>query len=79
LKQLLLLWVLFCTITAAQAARTPAADSAAYFKARRDSMQAALRYQTGTVKLPDDVGEIKVPEGFRYLDATQSQQVLTQY
>ncbi|MCB2375950.1 DUF2167 domain-containing protein [Hymenobacter sp. BT635] len=79
MKQLLLLWVLLSTLGAAQAAPTPTADSAAYFQARRDSLQGALRYQTGTIKLPDDVGEITVPKGFRYLDATQSQQVLTQF
>ena len=64
--------------TAALAAPTPA-DSAARYRATIDSMQATLHYQTGRVMLPEGVGEITVPAGFRYLDAPQSARVLTTF
>lgn len=42
-------------------------------------MQATLHYATGRVTLPEGVGAITVPTGFRYLDAAQSTQVLTKF
>ena len=42
-------------------------------------MQATLHYETGRVTLPEGVGEITVPTGFRYLDAEQSTRVLTKF
>ncbi|SHI63322.1 Uncharacterized membrane-anchored protein [Hymenobacter daecheongensis DSM 21074] len=72
------MWALLGLGLVAQAAPTPV-DSAALYQARIDSMQAALHYQTGTIQLPDGVGTISVPAGFRYLDAAQSERVLTKY
>lgn len=54
-------------------------DSVARYKAVVDSMQATLHYETGRVTLPEGVGEITVPTGFRYLDAEQSTRVLTKF
>lgn len=53
-------------------------DSAAVWKAKVDSIQATFQYKNGLVTLPENVGEITVPTGFRYLDPTQSQRLLTQ-
>lgn len=41
-----------------------------------DSVHATLRYQQGHVLLPGGVGELTVPNGFRYLDSAQSRRVL---
>ena len=54
-------------------------DSAARYQAVIDSMQATLHYQTGQITLPDGVGKVTVPAGFRYLDAEQSARVLTKF
>ena len=42
-----------------------------------DSLEAKLNYQTGTIQF-DSLGEINVPQGFRYLDANQTEYVLTE-
>ena len=41
-----------------------------------ESMESSFRYQHGVIQLDDDVGTLKVPEGFRYLDATQASYVI---
>lgn len=43
----------------------------------QDSVDATMRYQTGTVKLSNGVASIQVPKGYKYLDADQSNYVLT--
>jgi uncharacterized membrane-anchored protein len=65
-----------CLHLSTHAASTPP-DSAALFKAYVQAVQDSLHYQTGHVTLPDGVGDINVPKGFRYLDAGQSTKVLT--
>ena len=65
-----------CLHLSTHAASTPP-DSAALFKAYVQAVQDSLHYQTGHVTLPDGVGDINVPKGFRYLDAAQSTKVLT--
>ncbi|TGE23152.1 DUF2167 domain-containing protein [Hymenobacter metallicola] len=62
---------------AAQAAPTPAADSVDREQAYIDSVQATLHYQTGHIVLPNNLGSLNVPQGFRYLDVKQSDYVLT--
>ena len=57
----------------------PAPDSAAVVRARIDSLQATLRYQTGQIALPGGVATLTVPAGFRYLDSAQSRRVLTSF
>ena len=60
----------------------PAADSvtlrAAAFQAFSDSVNRTLHFQQGRIVLPGSIGEITVPNGFRYLDSAQSRRVLTQ-
>lgn len=43
-----------------------------------DSINASMKYSTGTIKLPDGTIELNVPAGFKFLDATQSKHVLTE-
>lgn len=42
----------------------------------RDSVNKAMKYQTGTVKLPNGVAQLNVPKGFKYLNAEQSQYIV---
>lgn len=42
-----------------------------------DEIENSLKYETGTIELPACKAKLKVPEGFRYLDAKQSQYVLS--
>jgi len=41
-----------------------------------DSVNKAMKYQTGLVKLPNGVAQLNVPKGFKYLNAEQSQYVI---
>jgi len=55
-------------------------DSLQSLTAMKDSINATMKYQTGIIHLKTTEGEeladLKVPEGYRYLDATQSNYVL---
>jgi uncharacterized membrane-anchored protein len=42
-----------------------------------DSLRNSFRFQTGTIQI-NELAEIKVPRGFKYLDAEQSKKVLTE-
>lgn len=82
----LLFSFLFSLLSAAGALAKPAptpppsaVDSAALYRARVDSLQSTLTYQTGHFVLPGGVGELTVPSGFRYLDSAQSRRVLTKF
>lgn len=48
-------------------------DSAKMFY---DSLESSFHYQRGEIKLDDGIGNLNVPEGFRYLDATQASYVI---
>ena len=41
-----------------------------------DSLEASFSYQDGVIELEDGIGILHVPEGFRYLDATQAAYVI---
>lgn len=47
-------------------------------QARIDSIEATLKYQHGNIKLRNGLASLTVPQGFKYLDATQSEYVLTE-
>jgi len=76
LKQLLLLLTLLSIRLTSYAAPAPT-DSVDREQAYIDSVQARLHYQTGHIILPNALGYLDVPAGFRYLDAKQSAYVLT--
>jgi uncharacterized membrane-anchored protein len=71
----LLLQTLLLAVLTAPAFAMPlvAPDSTEIFL---DSLEASFHYQTGEIKFDNGVGTLKVPQGFRYLDAKQSQFVL---
>ncbi|WP_165370557.1 DUF2167 domain-containing protein [Hymenobacter persicinus] len=77
MKQLLLLWGLLALTLTTQAAPAPADSLNPGQQAYIDSVHATLHYQTGHITLPNALGSINVPAGFRYLDAKQSERVLT--
>lgn len=52
-------------------------DTLLQMKQYIDSIHATLKYQHGTIKLKNGVADLKVPAGFKYLDAEQSEYVLT--
>ena len=41
-----------------------------------DSLEASFTYQTGEIKLDNEIGTLKIPQGFRYLDPKQSETVI---
>jgi uncharacterized membrane-anchored protein len=41
-----------------------------------DSVESKLTYQEGTISLENGIGSLTVPEGFRFLDATQAAYIL---
>lgn len=53
-------------------------DTLAMYQAILDSVESTFRYEKGDVTLSDGIATIKVPEGFKYLNAEQSETVLTQ-
>ncbi|MBC6610573.1 DUF2167 domain-containing protein [Hymenobacter sp. BT507] len=79
MKKILLLLLTLCTGLAASAADAPPDAEAARRKFVIDSLQATLHYQQGRITLPGGVGELTVPQGFRYLDSAQSRHVLTDW
>ncbi|MEZ4887908.1 MAG: DUF2167 domain-containing protein [Chitinophagales bacterium] len=48
------------------------------FKLQQDSIEKAFVYQTGKVELGDGLAAIEVPTGYKFLDAQQSNYVLTE-
>ncbi|OUJ75385.1 DUF2167 domain-containing protein [Hymenobacter crusticola] len=81
MKKHLLFLISFLACLAAHAATpeppTPQQETRRKFVI--DSLQNKLHYQLGRIQLPGGVGELNVPEGFRYLDSTQSRHVLTEW
>ncbi len=53
------------------------AEIMALYQAFADSIESTLNYETGRIDLKDDLAEIQVPEGFKFLNAEQSEMVLT--
>jgi len=41
-------------------------------------LEASFHYQTGEIKLLDELAQLQVPQGYKFLDAEQSQYVLTE-
>jgi uncharacterized membrane-anchored protein len=44
----------------------------------RDSLFKSIKYETGVVQLSGGIAQLSVPQGFKYLNAEQSQLVLTE-
>lgn len=43
-----------------------------------DSVNAAMKYETGKINLPGGAAQLNIPQGFKYLNAGQSNYVLTE-
>ncbi len=70
---------LLCASPVLLAGKDPSKDSADALRSVllfRDSLNKALRYQTGTVAL-DNIAQLNVPKEFKFLNAEQSQYILT--
>ncbi|RAW01630.1 DUF2167 domain-containing protein [Pseudochryseolinea flava] len=67
--------ILFCLLLFAFAFNIQAQefDSAQAFI---DSLESKFHYQTGEIKIGDDIGTLSVPKGFAYVDPEQSQYVI---
>ncbi len=48
------------------------------YQAFLDSIENSYTYTYGQIELPNGVASIQVPEGYKYLDATQAEHVLTE-
>ena len=53
-------------------------DEQAVYQAMVDSIESALTYQHGTIDLENGMATLHVPEGYKFLDAEQSEYVLTE-
>lgn len=71
MRKLLFIWM-FASVTFSVAAQE--IDS---MQMLLDSIEAGFTYQQGEIKFENGIGSIKVPAGFKYLDPTQTETVLT--
>ncbi|QHT70298.1 DUF2167 domain-containing protein [Rhodocytophaga rosea] len=62
----------------AQTAQDSLALMAQAYQTYTDSINASMKYEKGTIKLSNGIATIKVPAGYKYLDAKQSNYVLTE-
>lgn len=44
----------------------------------RDSVEQSMKYETGQIKISDGIALLNIPQGFKFLNATQSQYVLSE-
>ena len=51
-------------------------DDASYYK-MLDSINNSYTFERGTIDISNGLATLRVPNGFKYLNATQSHQVLT--
>lgn len=77
MKRSLLLAALFASLACAQGSDSAATPDSAIDR-QLDSIQAALVWHTGTIALPGGKAELKLPEGYRYLDPEGARIVLEQ-
>ncbi|MBV7529668.1 DUF2167 domain-containing protein [Chitinophaga sp. sic0106] len=68
-------------LAALQLKADPVRDSAEIYQEQVnhiiDSIRSTQKYETGTIQLPGGKAEIKIPAGFKFLNAEQSKYVLT--
>ncbi len=79
MKRILLLIVLFVstlTINAQEQEENMATEEMQATLKMIDSINKTFTYQHGTIQLGDKLATLKIPKGFKYLDARQSKRVL---
>lgn len=64
--------IILCVLTLRAVANTDPDSTQMFF----DSLEASFTYQTGTIQLEGGIGTLNVPEGFRYLDPSQTAYVI---
>lgn len=62
-----------CALYAGEEDSVLAKKMAAYM----DSVNMSMKYETGQIKLSNGIAQLNVPQGFKFLNATQSQYVLS--
>ena len=78
-KTILSLVAIFLSIAVSANDEDSLAMEKALMKQVYDSINASMKYSTGAIKLPGGTIELNVPAGFKFLDAVQSKQVLTEF
>lgn len=84
MKQLILALLATCSLLAATAQAAPDTDSSAEAAAKQitaylkfaDSVEKAMKYSTGVVSLPEANATLRIPAGFKFLNAEQSRFVV---
>lgn len=75
---LALIALLFSKVTLADKGRDSVQQKAVEMMAYIDSVNTAMKYETGKVKLPNSIATLNIPAGFKYLNAEQSKFVLNE-
>lgn len=84
MKRIFLLLALMCLTglnTFAQKKAKEPLTEAELLKAQQaylDSVETAIKYQTGIITLSNNLAKLKIPAGFKYINPEQSNQVLTE-
>src|SRR5882724_12581232 len=69
--------VLCSTIVSAKGDTDSAAKALAKEMKFVDSVESAMKYETGAINLPNGIVKLNVPAGFKYLNAEQSDYIIT--
>ena len=70
--------ILFTCVSVAQTEEELTQEMIEAYEHYRDSVEATLNYQYGTIDINGGLAQIVVPAGFKFLDAEQSEFVLTE-
>ncbi|WP_299714347.1 DUF2167 domain-containing protein [uncultured Tenacibaculum sp.] len=77
MKKLLYVCVFFCALFSSFSQEEVLEISEEIIKQKIDSINNSFQFQTGKIILDNGLAEINVPEGYKFLDAKQSNTVLT--
>jgi len=55
------------------------AETDAEIQAKMDSVEKSFTYEYGTIHLKNDIGQVVIPEGFKYLNAEQAERVIVDF
>ncbi len=77
MKKLLFVCVFFCALFSSFSQEEVLEISEEIIKQKIDSINNSFQFQTGKIILDNGLAEINVPEGYKFLDAKQSNTVLT--
>jgi uncharacterized membrane-anchored protein len=69
--------LLFSTVLLAKGDKDSLTMAMARQEKFMDSVDNAMKYETGSITLPNGVAKLNVPKGFKYLNAEQSNYIIT--